>query len=106
MTRTDRPGTRLAMGYQTRKGRYECGVCGTVGKMSKAHVPPQCAGNEGAVTRGHWMRTGSTVTLAAPTKAGSGSSASAVHATPLWAGCSILPTLNSPARYGRYGSRR
>ncbi|WP_156959816.1 hypothetical protein [Nocardia sp. BMG51109] len=31
--------------------------------MSKAHVPPQCAGNEGAVTRGHWMRTGSTVTL-------------------------------------------
>ncbi|MBF6336842.1 hypothetical protein IU450_13205 [Nocardia abscessus] len=31
--------------------------------MSKAHVPPQCAGNEGAVTRGAWMRNGSTVSL-------------------------------------------
>jgi len=51
------------MGYRTRKGRYECGVCGTVAKMSRAHVPPQCAGNEGAVTRGNWMRTGRVVTL-------------------------------------------
>jgi hypothetical protein len=28
-----------------------CGLCGTLAKMTRAHVPPQCAGNEGLVAR-------------------------------------------------------
>ena len=48
-------GATPAMAYRTRKGRYECGVCGSVAKMSKAHVPPQCSGNTEEVTRSRWL---------------------------------------------------
>jgi len=28
-----------------------CGLCGTVARMTRTHLPPQCAGNEGLVSR-------------------------------------------------------
>jgi hypothetical protein len=30
---------------RTRNGKHTCGMCGDIKPMSKAHVPPQCAGN-------------------------------------------------------------
>lgn len=38
-------GVRVLGSARTSKGRYSCGVCGRIRKMTKAHVPPQCAGN-------------------------------------------------------------
>src|SRR5690349_11652749 len=28
-----------------------CGLCGGVGRLTKTHVPPQCAGNRGSIKR-------------------------------------------------------
>lgn len=44
-----RAGARNYLGGRTRTN--VCGVCGRFGKMTRAHVPPQAAGNTGAVLR-------------------------------------------------------
>lgn len=41
-----------------RKGKHACGVCGEVKQMSKAHVPPRCAGNELMVKRYRFVVNG------------------------------------------------
>ncbi|MFC0678294.1 hypothetical protein ACFFGH_10625 [Lysobacter korlensis] len=41
----------LRLGNQPRP----CGVCGTVRKLSRTHVPPQAAGNTGPVTRKYML---------------------------------------------------
>ncbi len=44
-----RKGSRVYLGGRTETN--VCGVCGKFGKMTRAHVPPQTAGNTGAVVR-------------------------------------------------------
>jgi hypothetical protein len=41
---------RLGLDH-VRKHRYPCGLCGTETRLTKTHVPPQCAGNTGLVFR-------------------------------------------------------
>jgi hypothetical protein len=43
---------------RSRKGTYPCGMCGMTKQMSKAHVPPRCAGNEMLVKRYRYMVKG------------------------------------------------
>ncbi len=63
MALPSRPGPQPVFEHRSRKGRYECGVCGVTAQMSRAHVPPQCAGNQGPVTRASWMNTAGAVSL-------------------------------------------
>ncbi len=46
---------------RTATGKYKCGLCGQKKRMSRAHVPPQCAGNTGLVTRSHLLVRGNEV---------------------------------------------
>lgn len=43
-------GRRLGLDH-VRTGRYPCGLCGTKTRLTRTHVPPQCAGNTGLVFR-------------------------------------------------------
>lgn len=44
-----------------RKGKRPCGICGDKKQMTRAHVPPQCARNEGLVKRYRLMVSGNEV---------------------------------------------
>lgn len=47
-----RPQGSHRMGLDhVRTGRYPCGLCGNKTRLTKTHVPPQCAGNTGLVFR-------------------------------------------------------
>lgn len=63
-------GRQPAVAHRARKGRYPCGVCGSVEKMTKSQVPPQCSGNTDAVTRSMWMAHNSRVELGRPDQGG------------------------------------
>ena len=54
---TTRPSTApRVLTMQRRKGRlYDCGLCGLNTKMSRTHVPPQCAGNDHLVGRAYML---------------------------------------------------
>lgn len=50
-------GVRRNFGLLRRRGdEGPCGLCGTVGPLSRTHVPPQCAGNDHGVQR-HYLQT-------------------------------------------------
>lgn len=40
----------FVLGLRKGKGKGTCGLCGEFRKMTRAHVPPQCSGNTGAVS--------------------------------------------------------
>lgn len=55
-------GQRVVLGLVNhRKGKQPCGICGDRKQMTRAHVPPQCAGNEGLVKRYRLMVGGNEV---------------------------------------------
>jgi hypothetical protein len=41
-----------------RRGRYDCGLCGASGRLTKTHVPPQSAGNNDDVLRYYYVTRG------------------------------------------------
>lgn len=50
------PTAPRVLSMQRRKGRlYDCGLCGLNTKMSRTHVPPQCAGNDHLVGRAYML---------------------------------------------------
>lgn len=49
---------RMLGPLMNRKGKRPCGICGEVKLLSKAHVPPRCAGNEMLVKRYRFMMSG------------------------------------------------
>ena len=42
------------------KDKAKCGICGLRKTMTRAHVPPKCAGNANLVKRHRWMTKGNT----------------------------------------------
>lgn len=57
--RRDRGGEQgpQDLGLRLRRGEpAACGLCGTVGPLSRTHLPPQCAGNNHGVQR-HYLQT-------------------------------------------------
>lgn len=41
-----------------RRGIYDCGLCGRSGRLTRTHIPPQCAGNYDSVLRYYYNSRG------------------------------------------------
>ncbi|MFF0546846.1 hypothetical protein ACFYTF_28820 [Nocardia thailandica] len=53
---------RVLGSRRDRRGEYPCGLCGVVGRLTKTHVPPQCAGNSSTVGRKYLVESGGRIT--------------------------------------------